>query len=135
MTKKRNAEKQMPLRKNAPSGKRSERTKPEPPAELPIPYWEEDFSAVKIRLNALRASGVTDWRAYLESHPEEVDSCLSALRVRAVSAAALELFRYDRKETFLKSPPLPRELEWRNVMREEVIALAEGGRAHESDWR
>jgi PAS domain S-box-containing protein len=100
---------------------------------LPIPLWEEDYSLVKNRLNALRSSGVSDWRKYLESHPEEVHSCLSLVRVRDVNPAALALFQYDRKETFLKNPPLPLDKGWRNVMREEVIALAEGRRVHESD--
>jgi PAS domain S-box-containing protein len=123
----------MPLRK---SERRAPRIKFVPPEILPghpIPLWEEDFSAVKTRLNALRASGVYAWRLYLENHPEEVHACLSLVKVSDVNAAALAMFQYDRKETFLKTPPLPSSKEWRNVMREELIALAEGRRMHESD--
>jgi PAS domain S-box-containing protein len=98
-----------------------------------IPLWVEDFSAVKDRIEALRAAGVSDWRAHLESHPEELHSLFSLLRVRDVNAAALALFEYPDRESFLKNPPLPLEKEWRNVLREELIALAEGRRVHESD--
>jgi PAS domain S-box-containing protein len=123
----------MPVRNTVPRTKRIVKSQPETLPEISIPLWEEDFSGVKARLDALRASGVIDWRLYLESHPEEVHICLSLLRVRAVNAAALALFQYDKKETFLKNPPLPLEKEWRNILREELIALAEGRRAHESD--
>jgi PAS domain S-box-containing protein len=106
---------------------------PEARPDFGIPLWEEDFSAVKKRINALRSSGVTDWRAYLESHPEEIHSFLSLIRVRDVNPAALRLFQYDGRESFLRHPPLPLERDWRNVMREELIALAEGRGTHESD--
>jgi PAS domain S-box-containing protein len=133
VNKKRNPERISPLEKSARRRTPSGRPGTESLSDLPIPLWEEDFSAAKIRLDALRAAGVTDWRAHLEGHPEEVHSCLSLLRVRAVNAAALALFQYDRKATFLKNPPLPLEKAWRNVMREELIALAEGRRGYESD--
>jgi hypothetical protein len=86
---------------------------------VPIPLWEEDFSEVKKRVDKLRSSGVSDWRAYWERHPEEVHSCLSRVRVSDVNPAALALFQYDSREAFLKHPPLPGEKDWRNVMREE----------------
>ncbi|MBN1439402.1 MAG: GAF domain-containing protein [Anaerolineales bacterium] len=102
--------------------------------DIPIPLWVEDCSLVRKRLASLRASGAAaDWRAYLESHPEEVHACLSLVRVRDANPAALELFQYEKKEAFLKNPPLPLEKNWRNVLREELIALAEGRRKHESE--
>ena len=125
------------MRKTTPRTPRTRKAAPETLPDLPIPLWEEDFSAVRNRLNTLRSAGVVGWRSYLESHPEEVHSCLSMIRVRSVNAAALSLLQYDRKESFLRNPPLPFEKEWRSVMREELIALAEGrrsilqiGRAH-----
>ncbi len=122
-----------PLPKAQAKTRRKTRIAPEKLPDFGIPVWVEDFSAVKMRLDALRDSGTVDWRPYLESHPEEVHACLSLIKVIDVNAAALELFQYDRKETFLKNPPLPSEKEWRNVMREELVALAEGRRAYESD--
>jgi PAS domain S-box-containing protein len=116
----------------SPGGRKPKPSKHALP-DLDIPLWEEDFSAVKRRLDALRDSGILEWRAYLESHPEEVHACLSLVKVSDANAAALAMFQYDRKAVFLKNPPLPSEKEWRNLMREELIALAEGRRRHESD--
>ena len=45
--------------------------------DSPVSLWEEDFSTVKQRLDALRAEGVTDMHAHLEAHPEEVKRCMS----------------------------------------------------------
>ncbi|MBN2083718.1 MAG: GAF domain-containing protein [Anaerolineales bacterium] len=121
------------VRKKATRVPRSRKKQPETLPDFSIPLWEEDYSAVRKRLDALSSAGVVDWRTYLESHPEEVHSCLSMVRVRDVNPAALALFQYDSKRTFLKNPPLPCEKEWRNVMREELVALAEGRRTQESD--
>jgi PAS domain-containing protein len=121
------------LRKTVAQTRRKTKAPPDILPDIAIPLWEENFSTVKQRLNALRDSGIVEWRPYFESHPEEVHACLSLVKVSDVNAAALELFQYDRRETFLKNPPLPFEKEWRIVMREELIALAEGRRGHESD--
>jgi PAS domain S-box-containing protein len=121
------------LRKTASSPRIKKQPAPDAFPEVEIPLWEENYSAVKQRLEKLRGSGIVEWRPYLENHPEEVHACLSLVKVSAVNASALTLFQYDRKQTFLKNPPLPFEKEWRNVMREELIALAEGRRGYESD--
>jgi PAS domain S-box-containing protein len=121
------------LRKPQTKIRRKTSAAPEKLPDFGIPAWMEDFSTVKKRLDALRDSGIVEWRPYLESHPEEVHTCFSLVKVIDVNAAALKLFQYDRKETFLKNPPLPFEKEWRNVMREELVALAEKRHAHESD--
>ncbi|MGB7539158.1 MAG: GAF domain-containing protein [Anaerolineales bacterium] len=123
------------MRKTVAQNRRTTKAPPDTLPDVDIPLWEEDYSTVKQRLNALRASGIVEWRPYFESHPEEVHACLSLVKVSDVNAAALELFQYDRRGTFLKNPPLPFEKEWRNVMREELIALAEGRRRHESDLK
>jgi PAS domain S-box-containing protein len=122
-----------PLRKTARRPKGNGKARPESFPDVSIPLWEEDYSEVKNFLNALRDSGVTNWRQYLESHPEEVHACLSLVRIRKVNAEALALFQYEKRDVFLKNPPLPLDKEWRKVMREELIALAEGRRTHESD--
>jgi PAS domain S-box-containing protein len=122
-----------PKRSTAPQRKKSRRIAPAHLPDIPIPLWEEDYSEVKRRVDKLRSSGITDWRTYWEGHPEEVHACLSLLRVTDVNPAALALFQYEGRENFLANPPLPSEKDWRNVMREELIALTEGRGAHESD--
>ncbi len=67
----------------------------------PISVWEEDYSAVKMELDKLRAAGVTNLRAHLLSHPEAVDRFMSLIRVLDVNQRTLQLFEVDDKEMFL----------------------------------
>jgi signal transduction histidine kinase/CheY-like chemotaxis protein len=59
--------------------------------------WEEDFSAFKTRMDELRASGVKDIRAHLQSHPEEVRSCLQLIKVLDVNQACVQLYEANDK--------------------------------------
>ncbi len=61
--------------------------------DSPVAQWEEDYSAVKQRLEALRRQGVSDFRAYLETHPEVVAECLALIKILDVNSAALKLYR------------------------------------------
>jgi len=67
----------------------------------PISLWEEDYSAVKQFLDAVRVQGVTDFRAYLKQHPEAVGECLSRIRVVNVNRRTVELFQAESKEHLL----------------------------------
>lgn len=58
----------------------------------PVSLWLEDFSGIRLELQALRAQGVTDFAAHLASHPEFVDACLARIKVLAVNAYTLRLF-------------------------------------------
>ena len=69
--------------------------------ESPVALWEEDFTAVKARLDELRKSGVTDFVAYLEAHPETVAECASRVKVLDVNRAALELYEAGSKDELL----------------------------------
>jgi PAS domain S-box-containing protein len=60
--------------------------------ESPISLWEEDFSGVKQRLEALRREGVTDFRRYFAAHPEAVVECMACVNVLAVNKATLRLY-------------------------------------------
>ena len=46
----------------------------------PIALIEWDVSRLKAHLEALRASGVTDFKAYLTSHPQHVYHCWSLIK-------------------------------------------------------
>ncbi len=99
----------------------------------PVSLWEEDFSQGKKYFDDLRARGVTDWRAYFESHPEAVAECASLVTILNVNQATLALLgASDKAELFRGLPQLftPASL---TVFREELITLAEGGRQFESE--
>lgn len=86
----------------------------------PVSLWEEDFSVVKQRLDALRKQGVTDMKAYLESHPQELADCASLVRFIDVNQASLELFKAKNKDQLLKG------LVTYKGFSEELVAIAEG---------
>ncbi|HLO33253.1 MAG TPA: PAS domain S-box protein, partial [Anaerolineales bacterium] len=68
----------------------------------PISIWEEDFSAVKKRLDSLQKIGLADLKEYLFNHPEEIVELASLVRITDVNNAALELYGVEQKEVLLK---------------------------------
>lgn len=65
----------------------------------PISLWEDDFSAVKQRLDALKQEGVTDIHTHLLVHPELAKECISLVEVVNVNKTTLELYGVQDKET------------------------------------
>jgi hypothetical protein len=94
--------------------------------DSPISLWEEDLSAVKRYLDQLRASGVSDFRAYFEAHPDEVYKCAGLIRVIEVNKAAVELFQARTKKELLANLAHIFERATVEKWRKELIALAEG---------
>jgi len=94
--------------------------------ESPISLWLEDFSAVKKRLSELRKAGVTDLRAYLQSHPEFLKESLGLLRVIAVNRATVELYEAKNEAELMEHLPelIPEEV--LPLWEEELLALWEG---------
>jgi signal transduction histidine kinase len=92
----------------------------------PISLWEEDLSQVKKHVDALCASGITDFRTYFAQHPEEVLQCISMITSTDVNSATLILYQADTKEEFLSN--LKHILTHRDheILIEELISLVEG---------
>jgi len=67
----------------------------------PVALWEEDFTLVKQRLDALRAEGHADLPEYLKEHPEVVADCAALIRVIDVNAAAIKLYQATSKDELL----------------------------------
>jgi len=67
----------------------------------PISLWEEDYSALKMEFDQLRAQGVVDLKAHLASHPEAVGGFMSLIRVLDVNQKTLDLFEAKNKESLL----------------------------------
>ena len=66
--------------------------------DSPISLWEEDFSLLKERFDNLRQTGVTDFRAYFDAHPELVFEYMALVKVVDVNRASLELYGAKNKE-------------------------------------
>ncbi len=92
----------------------------------PISLWEQDFSAVKQRLDALRAEGVMDFRAYLAARPELVGELVGLVKNVAFNQASLDLYGAGSAEELLGSldrlvPPAAHR-----VFIDELVWIAEG---------
>ena len=64
----------------------------------PISVWEQDFSQVKERLDALKARGVQDLEAYFRERPQEIQELAKLVKVLNCNQATLKLYRAGSKE-------------------------------------
>ncbi len=71
--------------------------------DSPIALVEEDFSAVKQRLDTLRKEGVTDFHVYLANHPEVMIECAKMVVIKDVNKAALTMYRADSRNKMPKN--------------------------------
>jgi PAS domain S-box-containing protein len=99
----------------------------------PVSLWNEDFSGVKLLLADLKAAGVTEFRAYLDKHPEAVSRALEMVRVLDVNETTLVLYKVERKDDILGALDLIFLPESTATFKEVLIAIAEGQRYFEAE--
>ncbi len=100
--------------------------------DSPISLWEEDFSAVKQRIEALRRQGVNDFRAFFEAHPEVVVEGMAAVKIVDVNNATLRLFGAGSKAELLADLSRVIPPEARPLFQDELVQVAEGRK--EFEW-
>jgi PAS domain S-box-containing protein len=94
--------------------------------DSPISLWEEDFSAVKRRIDELRAGGVKDFDAYFFEHPEEVRACAELVIVVDVNKVTLEMFGAASKADMVANLALLIPSEHVDNLRNEMALIAAG---------
>lgn len=99
----------------------------------PVGIWEEDFSMVKERFDFLKVSGVNDFRAYLDTNPEELKYLASLVRVVSVNNVSLKMLGCSSKEQFNETLNNFFIDESMPVFKEEMIALEAGERHFECE--
>jgi PAS domain S-box-containing protein len=99
--------------------------------DSPVALWEEDFSAVKQRIEALRQQGVTDFRSHFESHPELVTECMTLVKVLDMNKAGLRLYGAKSKDELVPRLNLVIPAEAYPVFQDELLWIAEGRTAQE----
>jgi diguanylate cyclase (GGDEF)-like protein len=92
----------------------------------PISLWEEDYSGIKSSFDGLRAQGVTDLAAYLDSHPEQVEECMKRIQVLDVNQQTLTLLGAASKKELLAHLDSVFRDEMRRHFRSELLALWSG---------
>jgi diguanylate cyclase (GGDEF)-like protein len=89
----------------------------------PVSLWVEDFSAIKLLLDDLRARGIRDFRVFTDVHPEFVDRCMSEIRVIDVNRHTLLQFAAPDKPTLLRRLDEVFRDDMRDHFREQLIDL------------
>lgn len=91
-----------------------------------VPILEEDYSRVKAGFRALSAQGVTDFREYFETHPEEVKKYSAMIQIVAINKPGLDFLGVSDKDKLVNYlPQFFVEESWPQFTR-ELVALAEG---------
>ena len=94
--------------------------------DSPVSLWEEDFSAVKQRLDALRQQGVGDIEDYLTAHPETVVECANLVKVTDVNRATLKLYGAASLAELLQNLGLIFGTVTNYTFREELVHIVRG---------
>ena len=99
----------------------------------PLSIWEEDFSAVRQYIDDLRASGIVDFSAYFDAHPEAVTESASRVKIVDVNRATLEMFQAESKSQLLVNLSKVLGPESLIPFKEELLALARGETSFENE--
>ncbi|MFD2113263.1 PAS domain S-box protein [Thiorhodococcus fuscus] len=93
-----------------------------------VSLWEEDISALNVAIEDMKAKGVQDIRAYLDSQPDVLTDCIRSIQVVDVNQQTLKMFGADSKEALLGALPQIWLPESRPAFQEIIAAIAEGQR-------
>lgn len=96
----------------------------------PISLWEEDYSGIKRRFDALRAQGVASLEAYLQENPAFIDACMREMVILRVNRQTLEMLKAASQEELLASLEKVFRDGMRHHFRSELLALWNG----DQDW-
>ncbi len=101
--------------------------------QSPIALWEEDFSAVKTYIDQLHTNGITDFAAYFDNHPEELEKILGMIKVLDVNHVAVEMFQAADKTDLLTGLRQILSKETFDSFKEELLALIHGETSFSTD--
>ncbi|PZM07968.1 sensor domain-containing diguanylate cyclase [Rhizobium tubonense] len=96
----------------------------------PVSLWIEDFSQIKLLIEDIQRRGITDFRTFMDVHPEFVRQCMSEIRVLEVNQATLDLFgAVDRTTLLQRLSDIFRD-EMEKPFREQLMELWNGNLHH-----
>lgn len=89
----------------------------------PVSLWVEDFSSVKLLLDEVRSAGITDFRTFLNVHPDFVSRCMQEIRVLDVNQQTLQMFSAPTKADLLSRLGDIFRDDMRNQFAEQLVDL------------
>ncbi len=78
----------------------------------PVPMFVQDFSAVRQRLDELRAVTADDLRGYLAAHPDEVARLAALVKIVDLNHEAVRFFARRSKEELSRGLPPDIDESW-----------------------
>lgn len=99
----------------------------------PIPMIERDASGFKSYIEKLRASGVTDFRKYVETNHGEVNHCMAMIKTLNCNAAFLSLMEISDVEAMTNGLGVARFENAEALALEILTMLAEGRLTNEKE--
>ncbi len=94
--------------------------------DSPVSLWEQDYSLVRIAVDEIRRSGVTDLRAHFREHPGVAAELGALIRVVDVNQATVDLYQARSKEELLGNLGVIIGEASEEVFAEQLATLAEG---------
>ncbi len=98
-----------------------------------IPIMIEDFSAIKIYLDKLRAVGLEDWETYFEQNPDEIKKIAGLIKVISVNKKMIDFYGEGSEEKLSKNISAFFIEESYPVFQKEIIAIAKGAQSFSSE--
>ncbi|MGE3539744.1 MAG: ATP-binding protein [Candidatus Tectimicrobiota bacterium] len=98
-----------------------------------VSLWEEDFSAVIALIGQLKAQGVIDFPRFFASHPEVAEQAIALIQVVDINDETVRMFGARGKADLLAALPRLFGPEMRQVLIEEVLAIAAGQPCYETE--
>lgn len=99
----------------------------------PIALWEQDFSRLKQALDALRAGGISDLRAYLADHPVFTAQAMGLIASLDMNERTIRLYAAGSKQEILDNLPRLFRDEMSGIFREELLTIWQDGLEFESE--
>jgi PAS domain S-box-containing protein len=92
----------------------------------PISIWEFNFSKIKLYIDRLRKRGMTDFRDYFDTHPEDIIALTGKVKIQRVNQATLTLFQAEDQAELSRGKHTLFTKELYYLFKEQLIALAAG---------
>jgi PAS domain S-box-containing protein len=91
-----------------------------------VSLWVEDFSHIKTTIETLKTEGVTDFSNYLDSNPDFLVEMAQSIRIVDVNQSTLKMLKAETKDALLGSLEIIFVPETTDILRDEIIAIANG---------
>ncbi len=101
--------------------------------DSPVSLWDVDISEGMAYFDQLRSEGVTDFRAYLQSHPDAVSHAAALVKVLDVNQATLDMLDAKTKEELFAALPQVLSEASFDILLDEMVTIAEGGLSYRNE--